>query len=283
MLTVNDKLSPKEIVGKKYRSPNFYIGFVSCIVLTVIWIVSLITLPPMDRESTLLVIFMSLVGYLFGFLIFFLVCLFNRKILCIVTKEKFYFFKSSVIKYKSKTKKSKDAGCCSGTVEYADIVKTDYIYRNWFGGRYQRKIPGRLVIFGENFEITIFAPHLVQKKLEACIAVLPTYAIDDIEYAEAPVYPEGLWGDIVQAFDNCVFESLWEEDIVLDVCKKRISDNSISIVLEQRNWYVCFDIDNEEICFRNSEAEEGYIKSLAEFNNLEAVLAYMKNYAIPPK
>ena len=138
----NKNLVAKDIEGKKIRE-QYFDGFLIGI------IIALLISCLFDIKS-----FLNNLS-LFGIIIicfspFILFAILNKfafgKILCVLTEDKLYYFGAET-RINSRHNKT------NGYLEYNEIENVKYISKPLFGGRFSHR---RVIISGENFEITIW-------------------------------------------------------------------------------------------------------------------------------
>ena len=162
MFVVNKNLNPKEIRGKKYRSPAFSMSAIFSVPFLVVAIGLSSTIPPREDRGALIallvIIWMALpVALLFG----------SRKVSYILGREKLYFFNSKVTRLKNENRKKLRRDRTCGNVDYSDIKDFRYISVEFEG--YRRKkyiVPPRVVIIGDDFEVEIYAYKNLIKRIK---------------------------------------------------------------------------------------------------------------------
>lgn len=272
MLNINDSLKPQTIEGKRYRSPEFYIGMIFGALVTVAFIIALIAMPPMDERDTKTVLTMVSIAYLVCLIMPVFWCVADRHIVCILGSDRFYFFRSQVSKFTAIGRKSKKINYCSGTIFYSDIKEITFIKKKWFGNRYQCSLPSRIVLHGNDFEIIIPAFKCMINKLNKRQDVIPSV----VEVSKETQYPTGMWGDILRTFDNGTFETLWDTNGDIDIYHCIFEENAIDIAIRIKNVEVCFNIDDSTIYMFYPDSDESKTTLLTEFRNIESLLQYMK-------
>lgn len=163
MLVVNKNLNPKNICGKKYRSPAFSMSAIFSIPFVVLAIYASISIPPREGKGVIiglvLVILLALpIALLLSF----------RETSYILAKDRLYFFSSQVIYLKNENRKKSRCVRTNGSIEYSDIKDFRYIGAK-FEGYYpsNRSIaPPRVVIIGDDFEVEIYAYKSLIKRIK---------------------------------------------------------------------------------------------------------------------
>ncbi len=166
MLVVNKNLNPKNICGKKYRSPAFSMSAIFSIPFLILAIFASVCLP--EREGRGVVIGLILVVLLavpIAMLLSF------SETSYIIGKDKLYFFSSQVIYLRSENRKKARCVRTSGSIEYFDIKDFRYIDVKFEGyyPRNKRIAPPRVVIIGDDFEIEIYAYKSLIDKIKEMI------------------------------------------------------------------------------------------------------------------
>ena len=163
MLVVNKNLNPKNICGKKYRSPAFSMSAIFSIPFVVLAIVVSLCLPPREGRGVIVgLIFVVLLAVPIVMLLSF------REMSYIIAKDRLYFFSSQVTYLKNENRKKPRCVRTNGSIEYSDIKDFRYIGVK-FEGYYsinRRIAPPRIVIIGDDFEVEIYAYKNLIKRIK---------------------------------------------------------------------------------------------------------------------
>lgn len=166
MLEINKNLNPKNIYGKKYRSPAFSMSAIFSIPFLILAIVASVCLPKREGRGVVIgLIFVVLLATPIAMLLSF------RETLYIIAKDKLYFFSSQVTYLRSEDRKKSRCVRTNGSIEYSDIKDFRYIDLK-FEGYYpknKRIAPPRVVIIGDDFEVEIYAYKSLIDKIKELI------------------------------------------------------------------------------------------------------------------
>ena len=157
MLVVDKSLKPKDVHGKKYRSPAFTMAVIFSIPFIILAIWVSLCIPPMEGRGVI-------IGLLCILLLALPVALLlsSRKPSYIISEDKLYFFDSQVSCLQSE-KREEPSVRTNGSVDYSDIKGFRY-----FGITLERRkyiVPPRVVIIGDDFEVEIQANKSLIKEL----------------------------------------------------------------------------------------------------------------------
>lgn len=163
MLVVNKNLTPKNIRGKKYRSPAFSMSAIFSIPFAIFAILVSINLPQREGWGVIIgliiVILLAVpVALLFSF----------RETSYIMGEDKLYFFNSQVTRLKNENRKKESRLKTNGSIDYSDIKDFRHIGVE-FEGYYpsnRRIAPPRVVIIGDDFEVEIYAYKNLIKRIK---------------------------------------------------------------------------------------------------------------------
>ncbi len=279
MLKLNKSLNVKTTSGKKYRSPFF----IPCLIIFIVTFVagfvsSIITIPDTYQggDKAVLVGLLCIVwaGLPFAMTIY------SRKPVCSLSDNRLYFFNCEVIKRKNPNSKSESRGYASGSILYSDIKDIDFMrVRYDCFGRSHTITPSSIVIHGEDFSVTIFARRsLINKINEKCNKHIVAISEDQDEMP-ASEKPQGLWGNILTAFESGQFETIWTSDISVEYCSLDIDGEMIDITLDKNDMTICFNLDKDTIyvCYPPSDKDDTV--QLSNFADMNALFLYMKNCA----
>ena len=160
MLVVNKKLNPKDIRGKKYRSPAFSISAIFSIPFVIFAIV-----VSLWRGVIIGLIFVVLLALPIAMLLSF------RETSYIIAKDRLYFFSSQVTYLRNENRKKSRCVRTNGSIEYSYIKDFRYIGVEFEGyyPRNRRIAPPRVVIIGDDFEVEIYAYKSLINKIKELI------------------------------------------------------------------------------------------------------------------
>ena len=157
MLVVNKSLKPKDVHGKKYRSPAFTMAVIFSIPFIILAIWVSLCIPPLEGRGVIIglvcILHMALPVVLL---------LSSRKPSYIISEDKLYFFDSQVRCLQS-GKREEPGVRTNGSVDYADIK--GFCYCGIELKRLKYIVPPRVVIIGDDFEVEIQANKRLIKKL----------------------------------------------------------------------------------------------------------------------
>ena len=162
VLVVNKNLNPKNIRGKKYRSPAFSLSAVFSIPFLALAIFTSASVPPRQGRGViiglLIIVWMALpVALLLGF----------RKTSYIMGTDKLYFFNSQVNYLANEKRKKMLSVMTNGSVCYSDIKDFRYLEIEFEGHPRKKYItPPRVVIIGDDFEVEIYAYKNLIKRIK---------------------------------------------------------------------------------------------------------------------
>ena len=162
MLVVNKNLNPKDIHGKKYRSPAFSLSVVFSILFLALAILTSASVPQREGRGViiglLIIVWMALpVSLLLG----------SRKTSYIMGEDKLYFFNSQVNCLASEKRKKMRRVRTNGSINYSDIKDFRYFSIELEGHPRKRFIvPPRVVIIGDDFEVEICAYKSLIKRIK---------------------------------------------------------------------------------------------------------------------
>lgn len=162
MLVVNKNLNPKNIRGKKYRSPAFSLSAVFSIPFLALAILTSASVPPRQGRGViiglLIIVWMALpVALLLG----------SRKTSYIMGTDKLYFFNSQVNCLANEKRKKKRSVRTNGSVCYSDIKDFRYLEIEFEGHPRKKYItPPKVVIIGDDFEVEIYAYKNLIKRIK---------------------------------------------------------------------------------------------------------------------
>ena len=163
MLVVNKNLNPKNICGKKHRSPVFSMSAIFSIPFVILAIVVSLFIPPREGRGVIIgLIFVVLLALPIAIMISF------RETSYIMGKDKLYFFSSQVTYFKNQNRKKMRRVRTNGSVDYSDINDFRYVGVE-FEGCYpsnRRIAPPRVVIIGDDFEVEIYASKNLIKRIK---------------------------------------------------------------------------------------------------------------------
>ncbi len=278
MLKLNETLDAKTISGKKYRSPFFLIWL--C-VLFVVFIVALIhsniNVPQRDDKGFLVGLLCVVWSALpFAFFISY------RKPVCVLGEDKFYFFNCEITKFKNPSSISKSIGWTNSSFLYSDIRKIEFLRTKFSGGDkrgFCGIIPSRIVIYGNDFSVTVVAYKSLVKRIDEKMknhAVSSDIIADEQTSDEKP---SGLWGDIITAFENDEFETMWDTDVSVKYSLFDMNGDMISIVVEKNNITASFSIDEESIHVSYSSSDYDDTAPLSKFTDIEMLFSCMREWA----
>ncbi|MGM9648291.1 MAG: hypothetical protein ACI3YH_09190 [Eubacteriales bacterium] len=278
MLKTNQSLKVKTVSGKKYREPAF---FQSLCVFFAVFIVSLVLfnliIPERDGKGAivgLLCVVLSAVP--------FAMTVGSIKPICVLGEDRVYFFYCEVVKFNNSSDVSKSIGVTNGSFLYSDIRKIDYLPAKCTapnGVRYSRITPSRIVVYGEEFSVTIFAYRSLIKRI-AEKSKDQTLTIENGENERiVSEKPNGLWGDIIVAFENRAFETVWDSEITVEYCTYDRDGDMIDLILRKNGTTVCFNIDQNSVYVCHPQNNKDETLPLAQFVNTEALFSYMRNCA----
>ena len=157
MLVVDKSLKPKDVHGKKYRSPAFTMAVIFSIPFIILAIWVSLCIPPMEGRGVIIGLMCILHLALPVALL-----LSSRKPSYIIGEDKLYFFDSEVSWLQSE-KREEPSVRTNGSVDYSDIKGFRY-----FGITLERRkyiVPPRVVIIGDDFEVEIQANKSLIKEL----------------------------------------------------------------------------------------------------------------------
>ena len=162
VLVVNKNLNPKNIRGKKYRSPAFGLSIMFSIPFLALAIFTSASVPPREGRGViiglLIIVWMALpIALLLG----------SRKTSYIMGTDKLYFFNSQVNCLANEKRKKMRCVRTSGSVDYSDITDFRYIGIEFEGHPRKKYItPPRVVIIGDDFEVEIYAYKNLIKRIK---------------------------------------------------------------------------------------------------------------------
>lgn len=162
MLVVNKKLNPRDIRGKKYRSPGFSISAIFSIPFVIFAIVVSLCLPQREGRGVIIgLIFVVLLALPIAMMISF------REVSYIIAKDRLYFFSSQVTYFRNENRKKPRYVRTNGSIEYSDIKDFRYIGVEFEGyyPRNRRIAPPRVVVIGDDFEVEIYAYKSLIKRI----------------------------------------------------------------------------------------------------------------------
>ncbi len=278
LLKLNKSLNYKTIAGKKYRSPFF----IPCLIIFIIiffatLIISSNTIPDTyqggDRATLVGLLCVVCAGLPFALTI----C--TRHVVCVLSDDRLYFFDCGVTRKKARPQKSEHRGYASGSILYSDIKNIDFFRMKYeyYNHRSHYITPSSIVIHGEGFSVTIAARKSLIKKInEKCNKHI--FAISE-DQNESPVdkKPQGLWGDILTAFENGKFETIWASDISVEYCSLDIDGEMIDITLDKNDRTICFNLDKDTIYVCYPPSDKDNTLRLSTFADWDALITYMKN------
>jgi hypothetical protein len=162
MLVVNKNLKPKDISGKKYRSPIFSLSAIFSVPFLIAATVTSLVIPPREgRGAIIVLIFVIFLAIPVAVLISF------RETSYIIAKDRLCFFSSQVTYLKNENRKKTRCVRTNGSIEYSDIKDFRYIgviFEGYYPSN-KRIVPPRVVIIGDDFEIEIYAYKGLIKKI----------------------------------------------------------------------------------------------------------------------
>lgn len=163
MLVVNKNLNPKNICGKKHRSPAFSMSAIFSIPFVILAIVVSLCIPPREGRGVIIgLIFVVLLALPIAVMISF------REISYIMCKDKLYFFSSQVTYFKNQNRKKMRRVRTNGSVDYSDIKDFRYVgveFEGYYASN-SRIAPPRVVIIGGDFEVEIYAYKNLIKRIK---------------------------------------------------------------------------------------------------------------------
>ena len=163
MLVVNKNLNPKNICGKKHRSPVFSMSAIFSIPFVILAIVVSLFIPPREGRGVIIgLIFVVLLALPIAMMISF------RETSYIMGKDKLYFFSSQVTCFKNQNRKNMRGVATNGSVDYSDINDFRYVgvEFEWYYPKNIRITPPRVVIIGDDFEVEIYAYKNLIKRIK---------------------------------------------------------------------------------------------------------------------
>lgn len=277
LLNLNKSLNYKTIAGKKYRSPFF----IPCLIFFIVafvagFVSSIITIPNTYQggDKAVLVGLLCIVWSGIPFAMTIYCC----KPVCALSDDRLYFFNCEVIKRKVLNGKSESKGYTSGSIPYSDIKDIDFLRMKYDSlNRSHTITPTSIVIHGEDFSVTIFARRSLIKKIdEKCNKHIFDISKDQNE-AHTDEKPQGLWGDILTAFESGKFETIWASDISVEYCSLDIGGEMIDITLDKNDRTICFNLDKDTIYVCYPPSDKDNTLRLSTFADWDALITYMKN------
>ncbi len=279
LLKLKKTLDIKTIPGKKYRSPIFSQSLITFIVVfAVTLIISAITIPDTYKggDRAVLVGLLCVVCSALPFAM--TVC--SRAPVCALADDKLYFFHCEVTRYKSTTGISESTGYTNGSLLYSDIKVMEFLRME-----YSRRVitPSRIVVRGDGFSVTVFAYRSLIKKINEKTDKPIAVNLDGQNEPIVDEKPQGLWGDVLAAFENGKFETMWSSDVSVEYCSLNIDGDMIDITLDKNGAAICFNMDKDSIfvCYPPSDKEESL--PLAHFSCIDELFSYMRKCADSPK
>ena len=162
MLVVNKNLKPKDICGKKYRSPAFTISAILSIPFLILAVFVSSYIPTREGRGVIIgLIFVVLLAVPAAMLLSF------RETSYILAKDRLYFFSSQVTYLRKENRKKSRCVRTNGSIAYSDIKDFRYIGIEFEGyyPRNRRIAPPRVVIIGDDFEVEIYAYKSLIKRI----------------------------------------------------------------------------------------------------------------------
>ncbi len=161
---------------------------------------------------------------------------------------------------------------------YSDIKGMEFL-RMEYNHRTRSIIPSRIVLRGDGFSVTVFAYRSLIKKINEKTDKPIAVNLDDQNEPIVDEKPKGLWGDVLTAFENGKFETMWSSDVSVEYCTLNIYGDMIDITLNKNGAAICFNMDKDSIfvCYPPSDKEETL--PLSRFSDIDELFLYMQKCA----
>ncbi len=96
---------------------------------------------------------------------------------------------------------------------------------------------------------------------------------------QAKANASGLWADVINAYENKQFETMWGSDISVEYCSMNQCGDMIDITIDNNGTIVCFNMDKDSIYISCPENDRDKTLELSTFPDFDSLIVYMKNCA----
>ncbi len=276
MLNIDNTLRPKAVKGKRIRAAStwfcslMFLFLLLCVIASVAFYLS----GPGDASGAL-----SMIAFVF--LIVLLPFLSRAtRISGVLQENDLIFFNSLIAKKMPEGRKSTVSSRCSGSLSYTDICRMEFLPpRKGADGESTNLLAPRLLLHTKEYTLYLSAPRSlitqIEKRQRFCV---PRNTAED----QKP--PEGLWGELIAAFDDGTLESMWDEGITVEDCNRDIEGTVIDITLSVGGHDLSLLLDRETLSMMDidNDEDEGTDLPLSDFADLDALLARMRAYVSAP-
>lgn len=258
-------LNKRNIKGKRIRPQDFNRSITLLVVMIIFTLICDALILPLDFMLALLcidlVIILITIAAIFSL----------RKPLCILSKDRLYFFKQGeAVVYASVSNNRQKVLNCDGWILYSDIQKLEYNFYGIFS-----KVECCVVIYGADFKLTI---DNVGKSFIRQVEEMRELSSLNREFEAVPRFTadtkterSGLWKEIWEAFESGILEGAFDSDTNVTRLESNETVDTIDITLYRNHHEICFNIDNSSIYMYSPDNDESltiYLNNILDIDNL---------------
>lgn len=256
------------VKGKNIRGQGFYNSLYAVAAAGIAFLLTFL-LPTKYR-----LIGVSVAG---GLLLYFsLRLLLFKKVLCVFTEDRLYYYgmEFAVISGK-KRKVLSDVG----SVLFADIKDYKYLPGTWFSKSFA--VPCRVILYGADFELTVTGggKHLIRQLENAqmsCIGRDPAET-GTPDAGTAQQVRHGLWKEIWNSFESGELENVLGEYTIL-LLEGNESLDVIDIAVEHNGHEIAFNLDESSVYLYAVDTQKTQTVTYEHLSDLEAFFLTIRNF-----
>ena len=276
MVKKEKKLNYKDIRGKRIRYPSLRLAFVPYLLLLLPFLISAFWVRDWKTIKIMLLTFLPVLLIVVLMTVLLAVC---GKIVCVLTKDKLYFFNQPLIEINRSTGKKKTSSC-NGSVEYKDIRFMEYISAvyKWRGTRKNILYPQHVILKGEDYQLTLlYANKYLLSKLNRLVS-LPKETCDIPDFDDREHERSGLFESVWNSLEQKLAEQIFDDQTKIDYFSKSEPDNLITLIVSKNGAEITFYIDEEELSMflENPKMQSSVL--LSDVSSVEEIYSQMKGF-----
>lgn len=289
MLKKEKFLNEKELVGKRIRTralPNAF--YIIMLLLSVYFFVSFPLLSQSAEERKAMLEISCIVGLpiLLITLLIFLFDRLTRKLLCVFSDDKLYFFNQPLIEVNPSTQKKK-ATTCSGSLDYDDILKMQYVpaVKRWIGLTRQTTVSHQSVILqGVDFQVSfLYGDRDIINKIKK----RQKHSVEEQDLQRIPCFDtleherHGLWKHIWNTLKTNKGENIFNNDIRVTYFNNDEKSNAITLIVVKSNLEFTFNMDEETVFMSADDERPQKSVSYSNISNINDLYEKMRRFIDP--
>lgn len=276
MVKKEKKLNYKDIRGKRIRYPSLRLVFVPYLLLLLSFVISAFWVRDWQTIKIMLLTFLPIV---LVFVLMAVLLVVFGKIVCVLTKDKLYFFNQPLIELNRLTGKKRKSSS-DGSVEYKNIKFMEYVpaVYKWLGTRKNILYPQHVILKGEDYQLTLlYANKSLLSKLNRLVPLpeemcaIPDF--DDREHERSGLF-EAVWNSL----ERNLAEQIFDDQIKIDYFSKNESDNLITLIVSKNGEEITFYIDEEELSMFLDDSKIQRSVLLSDISAVEELYSQMKGF-----